>query len=69
MMILWQSWAAAPFPQRSLAIQCMALKVSKTALQNHLLLQITNLCMETRPLTITYLKQSTQIEEIQQLKP
>jgi len=69
MMTLWQSWAVAPFLQRSLAIQCMAHKDSKTALENHPLHQITNSCMETKPLTITYLKQSTQIEEIQQLKP
>jgi hypothetical protein len=47
----------------------MAHKDSKTALENHPLHQITNSCMETKPLTITYLKQSTQIEEIQQLKP
>lgn len=69
MMTLWQSWPAAPFPQRSLVIQCMALKDSKTVLENHRLPLITNLCMETRPLTTIYLKQSKRIVRIQQLKP
>lgn len=69
MMTLWQSWPAAPFPQRSLVIQCMALKDSKTVLENHRSHRITNLCMETRPLTTIYLRHSKRIVKIQQLKP